>query len=202
MFKINYSLPNRSNLKSLSGIVNVLNESSSFGGQGTTGPTGPKGDSGLSSNTGSTGSQGIQGIQGPTGSFQSTSFTNFLLTNISIDNANQFYDGPTIGPVDSGTWVLSGTISVVTSGSSGQQNCAKLWANTGSGTGFTISTCAFSNGSSGSFSISGIHTCTIPTTYKISVLNTLGVGVTKMLSSTIGGEPNTASSMYGFRIGN
>lgn len=75
------------------------------------GPTGPKGDKG---DTGSTGSQGIQGIQGVPGApgvgIPLTTASAQLAGNVTMTNANQFYDGPTVS-LAAGTWLVLGTLT-------------------------------------------------------------------------------------------
>jgi hypothetical protein len=62
--------------------------------------------------TGSQGIQGIQGIQGAAGPTSLISASANLAANVTMTNANQFYDGPVLA-LTAGTWIV---FAVLTAG--------------------------------------------------------------------------------------
>jgi hypothetical protein len=55
--------------------------------------------------------------------------TNFIAGNVALNNVSNFFDGPIIAQGTVGTWSVSGTVSLVDTGSAATFN-AKLWDNT------------------------------------------------------------------------
>lgn len=68
-------------------------------------------------------------VAGTGNAFSMTPITNSLSGDVALNNASNYFTGPTIAQGTSGTWFASGTVTVLVGGSSGTV-LAKLWDGT------------------------------------------------------------------------
>jgi hypothetical protein len=118
-----------------------------------------------------------------------------LTGDVTMANANQFYDGPSVS-LAAGTWLLNSTVTF--DGVSGQELTAKLWDGT------TVAAAAqMRSGSSQLFAISltAIVSPGTTTTYKVSMAaNSTGFSIKASPSQNGTGCTNKASTLTGIRI--
>jgi len=86
MFSLRYTIPARSDTRTIAGVTNTTNEENGviFVG-GSTGPTGASGTDGVDGPTGSPGTDGIDGVTGPTGPPGSSSVSTLQKGIVPID---------------------------------------------------------------------------------------------------------------------
>ena len=108
-----------------------------------------------------------------------TTATNNLSADVTMTNANQFYDGPSVSLV-AGTWLVIGTVTLINSATGFVT--AKLWNGTtaSASAGGYHSTAA----SDIALSVSGIVTPGSTTTYKISVASNTTTATIRAVTST------------------
>lgn len=124
---------------------------------------------------------------------------NAIAADVTMTVANQFYDGPSVS-LASGTWFLSGTVTVEHNSASANIT-AKLW----DGTTVEASTEVHNKigtATRNSMSLSGIITITSTTTWKISVTSDVGTNGIIKAAAVTNGAGNNASFLRAVRIGN
>ena len=113
-------------------------------------------------------------VVGPFGAASLTSTQVFLGSDVTMTNANQFYDGPTYTPA-AGTWLLIANASVVNNSGGGQRETFKLWDGTtayASGQTSNAGTSVYTN-----MSLSAIVTGTGSAVFKMSIAGNGGTQV-------------------------
>jgi hypothetical protein len=126
-----------------------------------------------------------------------TTVSNYLSANVTLTNANQYYDGPSVSCA-AGTWLLIGQVSFNISGT-GTDFVAKLWDGT---TVFSSGGAARnSGGASGTVTatLAAVVSPTGTTTYKISGAgDDAGGHIVAAVQTNAAG--NTASYLLGLKV--
>lgn len=125
-----------------------------------------------------------------------TSQTANLGSNVTITNANTFYDGVTIS-LAAGTWLLVGTMYVDDASSTGGTVTAKLWDGTtvtSSGEAYPVSV-----GAQVFITLSGIVSPTTTTTYKMSAATSQNIHIIKAAAAQ-NGAGNNANQINAIKI--
>jgi len=125
-----------------------------------------------------------------------TSQTANLGSNVTITNANTFYDGVTIS-LAAGTWLLIGTMYVDDASSTGGTVTAKLWDGTtvtSSGEVYPVT-----SGAQIFITLSGIVSPTTTTTYKMSAATSQNIHIIKA-AAVQNGAGNNANQINAIKI--
>jgi hypothetical protein len=67
-------------------------------------------------------------MQGPTGTVGGVPLTNSLGSNVALNNASNYFDGPSVAQGSGGTWFATGTVTI--SSGAAATIMAKLWDGT------------------------------------------------------------------------
>ncbi len=130
------------------------------------------------------------------GNVPAAASSNYLAGDVTMTNANQFYDGPSLS-LAAGTWVVGGAVDVLNSGGSSKIT-AKLWNGT---TAYASVTSGGFAGEDRSVAIPPVPiVLAAPATVKISAASTGGSSSIKAAVVT-NGAGNTASYITALKIG-
>jgi hypothetical protein len=121
--------------------------------------------------------------------------SNALTADVTMTNANQYYDGPSVSCV-AGTWLLVGSVTVYNSSGASVPFTAKLWDGT---TTFAAPEAGVPNASLGILALSAIVSPGVTTSYKISVASTTAGRAIKAAPND-NSPGNYASVLNGIRI--
>jgi len=132
-----------------------------------------------------------------TGSSSSlTSQSSDLGSNVTMTNANTYYDGPSI-TLAAGTWLIIAQVTIEDGASTGGRNTAKLWDGT------TVSSSLESTAPTGgttSMTVSGVVAPTGSTAYKVSVASSQNLHSIRATAPTNSAGTN-ASHITAVKIG-
>ncbi len=112
------------------GATGPTGASGPTGATGASGATGPTGTSGLDGTDGSPGAIGPSGPTGATGAAANLTTVDYTLSgDVTMTNADQFYDGPA-GSFTAGTWLVNWRVLLLAGTSQTEAATAKLWDGT------------------------------------------------------------------------
>ena len=146
----------------------------------------------LAGAAGATGSAGATGATGATGAgFPGTTASNLLAADVTLTNANTYYDGPSVS-LGAGTWLVLGAISG-DDGVTASIFTAKLWD------GSTVWASGQANGYDVNIAVGATVALGGTTTVKISVATTSTSGKIKA-ATVVNGAGNNASWLTAVQI--